>query len=278
MIKKFILDHKKTLLMLLVIFLVALLTFVIQNRNDQENDVMIDGGGNIAVEDDALTTLSPLDDSYSSAPEDLPDVDITSWEYVLANKTNTYSTLPQVKEIGSTDRYFDYRAVDALTEMISACREAGNTLNVNLAYVPYDTQATLFNNKVEELAGDSEDSTAFEDAAAKTVPRAGQSDHQTALGVDFTDTYYYPFTEETLNTDALNWLREHCAEYGFIQRYPSGKEGITGYLQPCHFRYVGTTAAEYITSHDLSLEEFIVLCRNKLAQEAAEEEETQESS
>ena len=53
---------------------------------------------------------------------------------------------------------------------------------------------------------------------------------------------------------------EHCAEYGFILRYPEGKEAWYG--TPCnhaHFRYVGKEAAAYIMEHDLCLEEFLYL-------------------
>lgn len=44
------------------------------------------------------------------------------------------------------------------------------------------------------------------------------------------------------------WLRENCWKYGFILRYPRGKEEITGIdYEPWHFRYVGRAAAEEIT-------------------------------
>ena len=62
-----------------------------------------------------------------------------------------------------------------------------------------------------------------------------------------------------MNQEFLVWLREHCAEYGFILRYPAAKESITGRNEPYHFRYVGTTAAEYIMERGLCLEEFIEL-------------------
>ena len=212
--------------MLTVIFLVALLIFVIGNRNQQLGKVEYDGGENTPVEEDiVLTSLSPTDKPMTTAvPEDLPDIDIKSWEYVLANKANTYDLLPQVSSIqGESDRYFDSRAVDSLNQMLSDMRAAGYSFHVNLAYVPYSYQELMYEKKVKELAGDEEVSEKFENQAERIVPRAGQSDHQTALSVDITDGYFTPYTNEELSTEKYVWLRDHCAQYGFIQRYPDGK-------------------------------------------------------
>ena len=271
--------RKRMLLILVVLALVALLFSVVSSRNRQligSDD--FDGGHNTTVKEDiVLTTLSPTEEvTITDVPDDLPDIDITSWEYVLANKSNTYDTLPQVSSIaGEIDRYFDSRAVDDLNAMLSACKAEGYTFHVNLAYVPYSFQELLFNKKVEELSGktieelssDEEALTKAETQAEKIVPKAGQSDHQTALGVDITDQFYTPYSGEELQTEVYVWLRDHCAEYGFIQRYPDGKQGITGYRQLYSFRYVGKEAAQYIQKNKLCLEEFIQLYKNKEAQE-----------
>ena len=57
----------------------------------------------------------------------------------------------------------------------------------------------------------------------------------------------------------LLWLRENCAQYGFILRYPSDKEAITGRSEAWHFRYVGIEAARYIMDNNLCLEQFVAL-------------------
>ena len=65
---------------------------------------------------------------------------------------------------------------------------------------------------------------------------------------------------EMFESDLYAWLLEHCADYGFVPRYPQGKEYWYGVACPhCHFRYVGQTAARYMMDHDLCLEEFISL-------------------
>ena len=89
---------------------------------------------------------------------------------------------------------------------------------------------------------------------------AGCSEHQSGLACDITDVYREIKNSEIENTDTYKWLLEHCAEYGFIHRFPSGKEDVTGVMyEPFHFRYVGVEAAQYIEQNGLCFEEFIAL-------------------
>ena len=89
---------------------------------------------------------------------------------------------------------------------------------------------------------------------------AGCSEHQLALCCDITDRYYEIKNASIEQTATFQWLKEHCAEYGFVQRFPSGKEDITGVMfEPWHFRYVGAEAAQYMTENQLTLEEFLQL-------------------
>ena len=58
----------------------------------------------------------------------------------------------------------------------------------------------------------------------------------------------------------VQWLAEHCAEYGFILRFPADKTDVTGVMgESWHFRYVGPEAASYIMENGLCLEEFLAL-------------------
>jgi LAS superfamily LD-carboxypeptidase LdcB len=143
--------------------------------------------------------------------------------------------------------------------MISACKSAGYSPFINLAYVPYSAQEYYFSKKASEIAGSKTVTEDDETKASRIVARAGESEHQTGLAVDITDHFYTPYTSEDINSDMLAWLVEHCAEYGFIQRYPAGKENITGYREPYHFRYVGKDAAAFIADNDLCLEEFLAM-------------------
>lgn len=83
----------------------------------------------------------------------------------------------------------------------------------------------------------------------------GQSEHQTGLAMDISSLEQsYGTTEEG------KWLAENCWKYGFIIRYPKGKESITGYMyEPWHVRYLGTSTAKLVYDSGLTLEEFLGL-------------------
>lgn len=85
--------------------------------------------------------------------------------------------------------------------------------------------------------------------------RPGSSEHQTGLALDINTASVQAHFE---NTPTYAWLVEHCAEYGFILRYPEGKERITGYrFEPWHYRYVGKDIAKLCMERDLTYEEYV---------------------
>ena len=86
----------------------------------------------------------------------------------------------------------------------------------------------------------------------------GSSEHQIGLALDILSNDYTSLNEGFEKTSAGKWLKEHCSEFGFILRYPKGKEHITsiGY-EPWHFRYVGKDAASIIMENEITLEEFV---------------------
>ena len=90
---------------------------------------------------------------------------------------------------------------------------------------------------------------------------AGKSEHQTGLAMDIsTPSIHSGLTTDFEATPEGLWLRENAPDYGFILRYPSGKEGITGYaFEPWHFRYIGKIPAGYITARRITLEEYYQL-------------------
>ncbi len=86
----------------------------------------------------------------------------------------------------------------------------------------------------------------------KVSARAGHSEHQTGLAVDINDL------EQTFeNTPEGKWLAKNSFKFGFILRYPKGKEYITGYdYEPWHFRYLGKEVAEAVQLSRLTYDEF----------------------
>lgn len=181
---------------------------------------------------------------------DKPDIDITSWEYILANPWNDIGDYtPELAYLEG--QQFDVRIVDAMKAFAQGARDEGLTVVLSSGYRSYDTQTYLFNRKVAQYG---------EEVAATIVARPGTSEHQTGLCCDITDRYYEMKDESLENTALYQWMSGHCQEYGFIVRFPKGKEEITGIIyEPWHFRYVGVEAATYITENDLTLEEFLDL-------------------
>jgi LAS superfamily LD-carboxypeptidase LdcB len=87
----------------------------------------------------------------------------------------------------------------------------------------------------------------------------GESEHQTGLAMDITSREVdLTITEDFGESTAGMWVEEHAHKFGFIVRYPKGKEAITGYTyEPWHLRYVGKEAAQEIYELDITLEEFL---------------------
>ena len=195
---------------------------------------------------EAVTETEP--DPYS----DKPDIDINSWEYILANPTHSIGDYaPSTAQI--EDIELDARIVDAMNAFVNDTRAQGLNVVLTSGYRSYDTQTWLFQNKVSQYGGD-------EETAATIVARPGTSEHQTGLAADITDQYYEYMNESLEDTATYQWMSAHCQDYGFIVRFPKGRQDVTGIIyEPWHYRYVGKEAAAYIMSHDLTLEEFIEL-------------------
>ena len=85
----------------------------------------------------------------------------------------------------------------------------------------------------------------------------GTSEHQLGLALDIVDMNNQRLEEEQENTPTQQWLMANCWRYGFILRFPKGREAVTGIsYEPWHYRYVGEEAARIITENGLCLEEY----------------------
>lgn len=109
----------------------------------------------------------------------------------------------------------------------------------------------------KNIAAGMEQEQARKDALMTVAP-AGYSEHETGLCVDIVAKTNQRLDDTQERTAENKWLQEHCAEYGFILRYPKGKEDITGFsYESWHFRYVGKEAAKAITEQGITLEEWL---------------------
>ena len=138
-------------------------------------------------------------------------------------------------------------AKEAFEEMAKAAKKENLKIVAMSSYRSYSYQVDLY-NKYKKKDG--------QEAADKYSGRPGFSEHQSGLAVDV----YNEKTEYTNfeSTKEFIWMEDHAHEYGFIIRFPKGKENETGYqYESWHYRYVGIEVATYIKNNNISLEEYI---------------------
>ena len=142
------------------------------------------------------------------------------------------------------------KAYKAYLKMYEAAKEEGFDLKVCSAYRSYDGQQQLFTSALANYS---------EEYAHMYSAYPGRSEHHTGLAVDITSASMdWGLRQDFADYPDGKWLYEHCQDYGFILRYPEGKEDITGYMyEPWHFRYVGKKVAKEIMKKGITLEEYL---------------------
>ena len=232
----------------------------------------------VALPDTAVTSLTPEDQipgeiNWEYPPDwvdysDLPDKELlgddsvrglSNWRYLLVNgldQTNYLrpSYYPEMTAIES-GYFFQTRAADDLRAFLAGARAAGFSVRISRTYLSYADQKTRFNGMASTIYDRGEMS--LEEAEKQVIAMGyypGADEHQTGLAVNFTDEN----GEAKFSTPVLEWMREHCGEYGFILRYPEGSDSITGRsADSAHYRYVGLPAAEQIHGLNITLEEYM---------------------
>lgn len=154
-----------------------------------------------------------------------------------------------VKKASSSTMKLREECAAALVNMLEDALEEGISLHLKSAYRSYQTQATMYYNRLQQNHGKD----------MGNVTMAGASDHQTGLGCDLLPGNWLNkgMTARMASTEGCQWMAANCARYGFILRYPEDKVEITKInYEPWHLRYVGVPAATYIMENGLCLEEF----------------------
>lgn len=141
-------------------------------------------------------------------------------------------------------------AADALEELFKASDEAGVELYAQSGFRSFERQEAIFATNVERHG---------EEKANTYSARPGESEHQTGLVMDVTSRAIgFTLEIEFEDTEEGKWVRDNAHKYGFIIRYPEGKESITQYqYEPWHLRYVGIEAATDIYNENLTLEQYL---------------------
>ena len=254
--------------------LMLILYIIIISRNDNTVSVIMGGAESGFVQSDNITftDLNAVEEvTVEEQFDDWPDIDFDAADlvpknlYTVVNEDNALSSAfaPEVTKIDTYQSMFDVNCVDYLNRLVIAANEAGFHVYLGSAYRSFSYQTQLFNGKASQIAlgygvtdyNDPEYQKAVEEAKLITS-YPGTSEHQLGTAVDLFDKNYSRMVYENMNQEFYEWLDAHCAEYGFIKRYPTKKLLLTGWDEPWHYRFVGVEAAEFIMSHDICYEEF----------------------
>lgn len=155
---------------------------------------------------------------------------------LIVNKT--YS-LPKSYNYGLTDE-----TLKAFNKMRNAAAKDNISLEIASGFRSYEEQETLYKEYSAENGQKEADTYSA---------RAGYSEHQSGMAIDVNGADF-----SMVGQKDMKWLEKHCSEYGFIIRFPKGKESITGYsYEPWHIRYVGKKTAKEMKKLGLCLEEYL---------------------
>lgn len=230
-------------LMLVVIPIVA---FVVNGQNNKiiatMNDVKIDE--TLADNNQIASVKEVNEENFSLSEQEIKNPINYPSNLFLVNRSNVLneSYISQSMKITNVEfvtyaepsvRYMDSIAADALEYMFNVAKTNGITLLAVSGYRDYSYQQVLYNNE------DPDNN--------KYVAPPGTSEHQTGLAVDILSNEYSNLDEGFDQTQTFKWLESNCYKYGFIIRYPRGKEAITGYnYEPWHIRYVGEIGRAHV--------------------------------
>ena len=185
-----------------------------------------------------VSPAQPADASY--VPEEL--------EALRARRNDDYGNNINsgVYFAGSGNMALDRSCANALMMMMASAESHGIVLYLRQAYRSYGDQQKRYDRAVKQ-------------GNAETIQKAGESDYQTGLGLVLVgkDWRGKPLTADFMQSPEAVWLTENAMSFGFVVRYPEGKEAVTGVAaEPWHLRYVGEGVSAYMYRKGITLEEF----------------------
>lgn len=183
----------------------------------------------------------------------------TEWNLILVNKDHKIPENYQFElQSVETKHKVDSRIVEPLEQMLSDARKQGLKPLVCSSYRTSQAQTILFEQKRNQFMKLGSNQAEAEEKASYWVTLPRTSEHEIGLAVDIVSLDYQVLDQKQESTPLQKWLIEHCAEYGFILRYPTHKNEITKVnYEPWHYRYVGVEVAREIQEKGLCLEEYL---------------------
>lgn len=278
--RKYRIKYKNVAILLAALLVIILAIVWICSPSDSQkddgpvNDKMQDQVGDIVLpeeEEDStpkMTTDPTLETSYYFTSVTKTEADLGVGELALVNNNIAFKGIVPEDELvvvretkNQAYKVKDYSVllrkttVDALNDMMLAfyTETQSDDVMVISGYRTVEYQQGLYEN---ELA-----STGL--STSSLVSKAGYSEHHTGYAVDFKIYTDDGVSKEFDGTGVCEWIMQHCSEYGFVNRYPEGKERITLIdNEPWHFRYVGKVHAAVMSEYDFCLEEYIEFLKN----------------
>ena len=200
----------------------------------------------------AIVNVGANKDWYD--PKSIKETDLSKGNLMIVNKFNYLKEDYEPNEITSISLNYSYGnnkvskdTNDAYIEMAKAAKEEGIQLMANSTYRTYKRQDEIYKDFYYSKGISYAD---------KYAARAGYSEHQTGLAIDIFTTGNST-TSNFEESDAFKWLSTNAHKYGFILRYPKGKEYLTGYnYESWHYRYLGIDIATKVYNEGITYDEY----------------------
>lgn len=203
---------------------------------------------------------------------DTPDALSSDWNLVLVNRFNQLEAdIPFEQQFIEDGFIVDARIATELESMLADGRGQGLEFIVVSTYRTLSQQQANYDSVYQSYLNKGNDHDEAVKLTEEYIALPNASEHSTGLAIDLTEPDLYQQGESGLveafdQTEEGQWLYENAADYGFVLRYPKGKEAITIInYESWHFRYVGVENAQYMTEHELTLEEYVELLENNEA-------------
>lgn len=252
-------EKRSSSLPLLFVCLVALLAGGYAWLLSHETNQLYEGINASLHDEQTISTTVEIGDDTVTIPSYSLFRDQQLWQYISNTRGLPEGFTPdelvpvEVPHGDSGTTYqIDADTRPALKQLFAAALRDGLELMLSSAYRSVQEQQATYNTLLSKQGSSY---------VSQYVATPGHSEHQTGLAVDITtasaqcaaDSYQCLITRPV-----VEWLQAHAADYGFIQRYPSGKQSITGTAsEEWHYRYVGIPLARALTKANLTFDEFV---------------------
>lgn len=238
--------EKNFLITLVASFIIILFGFIIMNGESSS----IDGNSESCLSDNSYASFcSSCKELYEKNKEIL----------ILVNCQNpipdSYET--DLKYTANQEERVANVLYNDLVLMLKDAQDVGYKYWIASGYRSIETQQGLTDEHIDTYISEGMSLEEAQNETYKILEKPGFSEHHTGLAIDFLSSDNLNMDESQENSEGNKWLRDNCYKYGFILRYPRGKESLTHIsYEPWHFRYVGRDVSKFIYENNLTLEEF----------------------